>query len=247
MPEPCNAQEGWGALNHLQEAVVHNADWVNRVLVSGTGIAGVVVLLKILGHSEFEWQDVKISVQGAWLVFTLFTFAHGYAAWLLIRSTHTLWASNAPKEAEETFLKVSSTGSLFVRGMIPRTKRIQHGDGYIYLMDPKDPSTWLAHGAVILMIAATIPFKLGVATIFLALGSLVLSFVNWQIGSHWVIALSELTVPNDEAHYNLRLAMQREGITTNRAGTGGKSLKIPGRKCRIERVSGGKAHTPDPP
>jgi hypothetical protein len=159
-----NISEEEQALNHLQEAVVHNADWVNRVLVSGTSIAGVVVLLKILGHSEFEWQDVKISVQGAWMVFALFSVAHGYVAWLLVR---------------------------------------------LYLMDPGDPSTWLAHGAVILMASATIPFKLEAATAIFAFVSVVLSFVNWQIGSHWVIALSELTVPNVKAYYHLGLARQR--------------------------------------
>jgi hypothetical protein len=89
--------------------------------------------------------------------FGLFTLAHFYTALLLLRSTHRLWRDESEESQARTFDKVSATGGLFVRGMLPSVdlRKIVWLQG----INPHDPSTWLTRATSILLLLAIIPFS----------------------------------------------------------------------------------------
>jgi hypothetical protein len=190
------------SLNHLQEAVVNNSNWVDKVLLSGIILAGMIVILKITDKAVFKWGDVELRTDKAWIVGVLFSLAHLYTTWLFVKSIHTLWKAGNQENCQAAFNKVTSSGGLFVRGLMPRVK-IVHG---VYQMSWSDPSTLISHLAVLLIIPAVVPFDLSHPLRFLLyLGiSLILMVFNWIVGSNWAIALSQLTVERDKALYHLK-------------------------------------------
>ena len=194
--------------NHLQKVVLENAKWMDKVLVSGVGIAGVIVLvivlLKLTGAKEFEWANMKFSTTYAWPVCFILTVAHVYTAWLFIRSILTLWQQETSDNCRTAFQEVTTTGNLFVRKMIARTQRVRTRSGrYIVAMKIDDPSTWATYSAAGLLIAAIVPFDLTNIWLFLFLLAIatILTWVNWIVGSNWIIALSELTLEDEQAWY----------------------------------------------
>jgi hypothetical protein len=193
--------------NHFQEAVVNNSNWVNKVLIAGEVLAGTIILLKLTGKTTFKWGDVEINTDKAWIIFLLFSLAHVYTAWLFIKSIHELWKTHNQEECQTTFNKVISSGGLFVRGLIPRTKKIRG----IYQMTWSDPSTMISHLAALLLIPAIIPFDVSnrLRFILYIVTALIVMVFNWIVGSNWAIALSQLTVDRSQALYHLKLLNRR--------------------------------------
>ena len=104
-------------------------------------------------------------------------------SWVFVRSIHALWKADNQEDCRTAFNKVTSSGGLFVRGLMPRV-RIVHG---VYQMSWSDPSTLISHLAALLIIPAVVPFDVSNRLRFLLyLGtSLILMVFNWIVGSNW--------------------------------------------------------------
>jgi hypothetical protein len=102
-------------LNYLQEAIVSNSNWVDKVLFGGVILGGTVVLLKLAHKPTFKWGDVEFSTDKVWIVAVLFSLAHLYTTWLFVKSIHALWKTGNRAECKEAFEKVTSSGGVFVR------------------------------------------------------------------------------------------------------------------------------------
>jgi len=193
--------------NPLKDAVTNNSKWVDKVLWGGLILAGTIVLLKLNNKTSFEWVDIEFNTHKAWLILSLFTLAHLYTTWLLIRAIIRFWTVSSEAECQATFAKVTSSGGLLVRGLIPRTERVRN----LYKMKWSDPTTIVSHLAALLLIPAIVPFDFSDQTQFYKyLGiAVAVMIINWLIGSSWAVALSQLTVKHDEAYYLLRLARRK--------------------------------------
>jgi len=97
-----------------------------------------------------------------------------------------------------------------VRGLVARTKfkRIKTV-GLYYEMSRSDPTTWLANVSAALVFVAVVPFGpiSWFTLIFVAVAAAIVQ-VNWTVGSHWVIALSESSedfsnIGNSRDHFNI--------------------------------------------
>ncbi len=175
-------------------AVVENAKWIDGILWSMCLVATALILLKALGKREFKWQDITFDTSMAWIVFSILTVAHLYSALLVIRSLRRLWPLADALSRRRLFDKITSTGGAFVRGLVARTQCIDDWTLYVrYKMDYRDPSAWLALGSLPLLVAAITPFSISRAFIWWLILGIILAELNWIIGSHWVIALSDLS------------------------------------------------------
>jgi hypothetical protein len=173
-------------------AVIENSKWVDRVLWTQAAVGLTVVIGKFMGVTEFEWQHVKFNVSTAWFVFLLLTIAHLYASLLLIKSLRRFWDCSDAHSRRALFAKITATGGIFVRGLVARTEY----DGTLfvrYRMSPSDPSAWAALMGSAFLVASIIPFSLSKSMWWMLLVAFAITQVNWSIGSHWVIALSDLT------------------------------------------------------
>lgn len=192
----------------VDEAVIENAKWVNRVLSAGLSISGVVLLLRLLGAKEFKWAGIQLSTSYAWLVLFILSIAHTYTAYLLVTASHELWLSSEPERCRATFGSLAKTGGLFFRGLIPRRlDRVKKSLVFqIYRMRGDDPTTWISCSAAILAFIAMVPFDLSNLTHFIdrfVLAVIIVGF-NWCVGTTWVIALSELKAEPKEGIYHKR-------------------------------------------
>ncbi len=198
-----------GDLEQLEAAVVENAKWVNRVLVGGAAIAGSIIVLKLSGVQSFQWSKLSFRTDLAWLVFLVITVAHAYAAWLLVGSAHSLWRARSAIHSSRAFQRVSKTGGLFLRGLLPRTDYRRTVLGYYrYQMRWRDPTTWISLMAGLAVAVAIAPFDfvdlpraIGPAGLAIAL-----PFVNWKLGANWAIAVSELSLHREDTAYHWRLS-----------------------------------------
>jgi hypothetical protein len=103
------------------------------------------------------------------------------------------------------FNEITNTGNIIVRGLIPHMEIVEIRPGvYVVPMRIDDVSTWGAYGSVLLLPIAVIPFHIDNVISFMRLISLsiVVTYINWKIGTLWVVALSRLTIPLDSVSEN---------------------------------------------
>lgn len=196
---------------HLQTAIIENLKWVDKMLWIGFSLGMVLIGLKITGKDTFEWSSLHLKTSDSWIVFLLLTIAHAYITILLLRSINLIW-KKAPAEVRvEVFNTITSTGGIFVRGLTPRIKN----DSYSILgkkitmtrVDLFDPSVWASLLGIFVLIVAVVPFSMSdhrslISHLVIAL---LLSGINWILGSQWAIALSELAEQKEKSHYLQRL------------------------------------------
>jgi len=185
---------------NAESAVIENSKWVDGVLWSMLLAATAIILLKLIGKQDFKWQDVELNTSQAWVVFSILTLAHFYAAVLLLKSIRRVWQLSDRLSRSRLFGKITSTGGIFVRGLVARTECRQTWFLSVsYEMDHHDPSAWFAQFSVPLLITAITPFAIRRTSLRFFLLGVVLGEINWIIGSHWIIALSDLST---ESHSN---------------------------------------------
>lgn len=171
------------------KAVISTATWIDKLVSTALVVAIVVVATKITAGAKFKIPgiDVEFDTGYTWVIFTAFTLAHLYVTVLFIKACRTLFRTDYTN-AKPTWEELTRSGPLLFRGLMPR---LLPQNGRIAVMRWDDPTTWLAHGGAVLFFAAIIPFSsfslLSIAT------ALIITLVNWILGSNWVIAASELT------------------------------------------------------
>jgi hypothetical protein len=198
-------------LSIAQRDVIRYAKQVATVLAAGTAVAAAAVGVRLFGSGEIKAAGIKVPVDKVWIVLLAVTVAHLFLGWFFVRSMHELWrelhrspGGGGVDGGRRVFDEVKIESNLFMRGLIPRTKPAR---GEYYVMRWDDPSTWVAHAAILLTIIAVLPWQLksGSLEVHAPSGWLValvvaLGVLNWTRGATWAVALSQLTVPPDEAH-----------------------------------------------
>jgi hypothetical protein len=213
----------------LKKGVVTNAETVGTVLVTGTGLAGLILLVKLTGAEKFKLFDAEYPIVHAWFPFLLFTFAHWYAAALLLRAIARLKEKGTADLCHAAWEEVTATGSLFVRGAVAGMKPHPNYPN-LYIRDPGDPAVVFTLVAVFGMMLAIIPFDLVFvllgyktfdwsqvwATALLTVGAVVFAVVNWLIGGNWLVRLAQLSkdhmVPTTAKPAEPAAAADRRGV-----------------------------------
>jgi MFS family permease len=183
---------------------------VARVLLTGSIVSLVVIIGKLFGRNEdLKVGDISIPLQYAWLVFVVLTIAHGFtASFLVLAIRRFIEGESSEDERQQIFDEVKAESNPFIYGLIPRSTPRRPGSRR-YSMDKSDPSTWIAYFALILLVAAILPWHVGSdgswewstngkSWLLVAL-AMVLGAVNWLIGSVWVIVLSQLKESSEAA------------------------------------------------
>lgn len=190
----------------LEKGVVTNAETVGKVLMTGTGLAGMILLVKLTGAENFKLFDAEYPIVHAWFPFLLFTFAHWYAAALLLMAITKLKEKGTADLCHTAWQEVSASGNLFVRGAVAAMKPHPKYPN-LYIRDPGDPAVVFTLVAVLGMMLAIIPFDLAFvllgcktfdwsqvwAAVLLTLGAVVFAAVNWLIGGNWLVQFAQLS------------------------------------------------------
>lgn len=193
--------------NPLQEAPVNNAKWIDRVLWAFAILGGTIVLLKFTKKNTFSWAGVEFDMNRAWIVFIFLTVAHLYTTLLFHLSVVKFSKRSTESERQKVFARVTSSGGLFVRGLIPRTERV----GNVYRMNWSDPTTLASYLAALLIIVAIVPFDFSNRNSFFKylLVALLIMVVNWFVGSRWAVTLSQLAVETGAASAGVTMSTPR--------------------------------------
>jgi hypothetical protein len=201
-------------------AVTENVKWLDKVVWVFCGGAGVVLLLKIVGRTKFKMWDVELDLNQAWVVFTILTIAHLYTTVLLVRSLKDYWAVVDVERRRRLYRTITSTGNLFVRGIVARTKYKRSYALFVrFEMDPMDPTSWLAVIGISLLVIAAVPFEWRWSTLGYIAGAMLLGQVNWGIGSNWVVALCDLSNRSGKSAYFK--IIKQGGVSFIRLDSGG--------------------------
>ncbi|NJL41502.1 MAG: hypothetical protein HC899_36015 [Leptolyngbyaceae cyanobacterium SM1_4_3] len=192
--------------NHLETAIVENGKWVDKVFATGAAISTIILTLKFINVSEFEWNGVTVSVENTRFLISIcvaFTVAHWYASRLLIRSILEFWKLKSHEDRIKLLETLRATGGLLVRGFIPRERARIRKDLYIYTFNIKDYTFWVSYGCIAVLLLAISPWNLSnKAFLFLLVTAIATAIINWKIASDWIVALTEISLQNkDEAYY----------------------------------------------
>ncbi|TIQ09296.1 MAG: hypothetical protein E5X57_19485 [Mesorhizobium sp.] len=201
-------------------AIIENTKWLNGVLWAQVLIALAIVGAKILGFDTFKWNDIEITERSAWLPFAVLTGAHLYCTILLIQSLRRAQLVLDDVSKKLIFDTITATGGVFVRGMIPR---LRSKDSNYADMNPSDPSGMAAVIALPIIVIAVVPFQIDKMMPFYLFLGFLLGNINWVIGSHWVIALSDFGIGSN------RYFSEAPGGWTRILRAGGVSRPLPPR------------------
>lgn len=177
-------------------SVLSTAGWVNSVVTAMLLFAVAVLATKVTAGTKFKipGTEAELELKHAWMVFAAFTVGHLYVAVLFKKSCEALFYQEH-QNAKATWEDLTRDGPLFFRGLMPRN--VPADGSPIVQMDSSDPTTWLAHLAAILFFVAIVPFERSAPLGMIAAPTL--TVINWTLGSHWVIAASELTLETSKA------------------------------------------------
>jgi hypothetical protein len=201
---------GQQSLKH--RLVLRWAKAVSRVLYIGT-IAGLLVVVgRILNASPKIWEIDKLPLKAAWVFFLGLTVAHGFSGTFLVRAIEEARHTYSKPDQFAIYDDIMAEGGLYMHIV---DRRVLEPRRSIVRMGPRDPSAWVAHGGVILVIYASLPWWWQGTLRWPGLGSsiaigcitLLLVLVNWNIGSKWAIAISLLGSSNPLAGARLKGAL----------------------------------------
>lgn len=188
-------------------AVLDDARLVNIVVVAEVLLALAIVATRLTAGDKFTIPGTVTSLQTkyAWIVIAAFSVGHIYVTILFRRACGRLFFTEH-QNAKPSWEELTSVGPFFFRQLRPR--HVPSG-GFVAWMDRKDLTSWLAYGSGILLFCSMFPFKH--PTIVEATASIILTWLNWTLGTHWVLAASELTLEIGQTRF-----LQRP-FKTNRA------------------------------
>jgi hypothetical protein len=180
----------------LRDAVAHNAKSIDTVLWAFVILELALIYLKLNKKGTFIWGGLEANATGAWPVafFFLLTLAHLFTTLRFTQSVRACLRECSVSHRLRAFLRVTSSGGLFMRGMIPRTQLLPNG---AYKMEGRDLTTIPSYVAAFMIMPALIPFDS--LTVWRLVKYLffawVLIVINWRIGSLWAVTLSRLAKP----------------------------------------------------
>lgn len=215
--------------DYLGEALIENVKWLNTIIWTATIAVTSILILKLLGKTEFKWSglDITISLDQSWIVFVLLTVAHLYVAMLTVRSARDIWkAQTSNQQRVNTYFTVVNSGNILIRGMIPRVHYTEDLFGIRWLMVLKDPTTWASYLLGLLFLLAVVPFQSFQLTraVLLPVGG-VLLWINWRAGANWIIAISQLSLPLNGTSFYFDFLDGQIPLGVARVGSG--SVTIP--------------------
>lgn len=180
-------------LDLVEDAVVNNSKSIDTVLWTFFVLEFAFVYLKLTKKEVFSWGGVEVVTTEGWRVifFALLTVAHWYTTWRLLQSVKRFLEMSGSEERERAFLRVTSSGGLFTRGMLPRTM----GKWNINWIKGLDLTRFPSYLAALGIVAAIVPFHPHGCTTLITYWSvaLLIMIINWLIGSKWAVTLSGLT------------------------------------------------------
>jgi hypothetical protein len=191
--------------------VIRYAKQVGAVLLFGATVAALIVAARLFGGSEVKAPGIDVPLEHAWLLLVLVTVAHVFLGFFFYQSIHGLWRERfGPVVGRRVFDEIKIESNLFLRGMLPRSQPVRPGSRY-YRMSWADPSTWVAHLALLVTVVALLPWHVEHGKLLFADTSTIIRFavlvlfivlINWRMGAAWSIGLSQLTVAENEAFWH---------------------------------------------
>jgi hypothetical protein len=198
-------------LDLLEDAVAHNAKSIDTVLWTFLILEFALVYLKLTSKQTFSWSGFEVNATGVRPVsfFLLLTVAHLYTTLRLVQSIRSFSQASNSNERRRALLRVTSSGGLFMRGLIPRTQRgfgnssskERFGCINVFRMEWRDLTTLPSYLAALGIIGALLPIpppNCVVLVKYLGVG-FVIVVINWLIGSKWAITLSQLANGSSQA------------------------------------------------
>lgn len=186
-------------LSAAQRLIFNGAKDTTRVLVLGWLAAIAILAGKLLTRQEtLTVGGLDLPVRYAWLLFGALTALHLFKGGFLV--AHINEYRRAPSAQKQAlYEEIRAESNPFLYGLLPRGTRRAGG---LSLMDPRDPSAWMAYVGQITVVVAVLPWSLsssgglswptGWGLWAQVLGALVLAEVNWLVGSRWLVALASL-------------------------------------------------------
>lgn len=197
-------------VTHDIDGLYNTAKWLTWTINSGLVLVLLTVLVKCVETDRIPIQvpvySISVALENMWVVFTLFTWTHVYFTGLFIQKCYLLFRRADDHHKAEAWRRLTDGSLLWFNGLKPR-EYTPDGGPLLPNMDLLDSTAYLALAAAIMFFVAVVRVKN--VSWFVKVGTLLagatLVFVNWVLGTHWVLAASELTVEG-ESHYLSHMA-----------------------------------------
>jgi hypothetical protein len=178
---------------------------IAKMLLGAGAVAVVTVVARLLGRDTIKISvfSLEIPLGAVAVVFVVGTAAHLFWTCFLISALQRVAGDSDPdswEESKKLFDEIRSSDSRMLRGMVPRTERSGPGSRLVQ-MSLGDPTTWLAVGLSVVVVAAILPWRIddglkwgdGQALALQVVTCVVVVVLNWWAGGLWAIGVSRLT------------------------------------------------------
>lgn len=178
--------------DYLKKLVANSFKYINIVLISYGSLAGIILLSKIYKITEIEWNNIKIPLSDSWIIFSIFTVAHIYFGWNLIKSLKKVENVRCDSLRKEIYMEITSSENIFINGLNPRPILSSAISKSLFIkFDKKDLSFWFRAIIQVAVIIAIIDFSKSTVFPFLESKTLVIGLlivmINSYAGSYYLV------------------------------------------------------------
>jgi hypothetical protein len=182
--------------------LVQVAKWISFLIMTATGLAATVCVLRITKQVEFTVSQVKLKLSAFPYVVAVVTLSHLFLTWGFVQEVSSV-RSLGSDAAVFAWRSLTESDAFVFNGMWPRVWRSSSSHWFhgFYLARSADRAFWAtAIFAVLTEFGIALSLtplrekvfaaRLRTLRVF-SLGS-ALALLNWIIGTHWAIAASSL-------------------------------------------------------
>ena len=103
-----------------KDQIKNSIGYLNKIFLSAFVISLSIIILKLTGQKQVEWEHLKFDFKNIWIIYVILTLAHLFIRTALINAINQVLNFKFSELHDEVFTTVVSSDNLFFNGFIPK-------------------------------------------------------------------------------------------------------------------------------
>lgn len=175
---------------------------LNGLMIVTSGYFFVSIASRFFEAQSAGFLGVYVPQEYALVVLTLATILHLAILRYIVHDLDRAWKCLKKSSRIDLYFRITGSGGLLVKGAERFRDCIDNRGGFLFVRITKEEPPSLIHWSVsFLAVIACIRYEASFDFVWTSVLAFVLVMVNWQIGSSWLVALSDFGRDSTKSYY----------------------------------------------
>lgn len=183
-------------------ALIMSFRLLNWLAVSVSGYFFVSLSSRVFGTQSTSFLGVYFPQKYALAVLALATLFHLLILRYIVHDLDRAWRHLKKSSRIELYYRITGSSGLIVKGAERYKDNISNNDGFLFVRATNEDPPSLVHWVVFfLAVLACIRYEASFNFVWTSVSAFLLAMVNWQVGSSWLVALSDFGRDSKQSYY----------------------------------------------